>query len=83
MLSQLDKLSEENFHTWKSGMTMFLTAAGALWILKEKDSVVPSHLKEKDQHLLFYIWASIEPDCHEWFLCYLTRKYRTWKELED
>ena len=43
-------------------MTMFLTATGASWILKEKDSVVPSHLKEKDQHLLFYIWASIEPD---------------------
>ena len=60
MLSQLDKLSEENFHTWKSGMTMFLTAAGASWFLEEKDSVVPSHLKEKDQHLLFYIWASIK-----------------------
>ena len=21
--------------------------------------------------------------CHKWFLCYLTRKYRTQKELED
>ena len=66
MLSQLDKLSEENFHSWKSGMMMFLTAARASWILEEKDSVVPSHLKEKDQHLLFYIWANIEPDL--WYI---------------
>ena len=27
--------------------------------------------------------VAIEDECHEWFLCYLTRKYRTWKEPED
>ena len=29
------------------------------------------------------LWFSMDVNCHEWFLCYLTRKYRTRKEPED
>lgn len=63
MLSEVPKLTDSNFQTWKKGMTMFFSGCGASYLLSTPlPATVPNDSEAVDKKMVFFIWSRLSEE---------------------